>query len=304
MRLWGNLKIRTKIVVSIIAISLTFTTLYVVISITSNRSLSMANLQEKGSSLAIITGETVKASVQYTINEEIEKVLKQLMESDSDVSVAAVVIQGPKGEYAATAQKFAKGYESVNLTQPLKDLAKHPPVKKGEAVIVSDNNLKFIASKIDVTANDTLQNGYILLALNDLHSTQELRSEMLLMIALGAGLLLLSTAWAFFIARAITKPLEAAVAVAHALANGDLDVTVEVASLDETGQLLAALKRVVDTVQVLIADFSLLSESAIAGRLTVRADVTKHRGDFQKSCKELMAPWMLSSVRLPWLPTT
>ena len=282
MELWGNLKIRTKIMVSIVAISLTFTTLFVCISISSNRSESTRALLEKGASLAIITGETVKASVQYNIAEETEKVLKQLVSSDADVSMAAVVIQGPKGDYTVTAQKGAKGYESLNLSQPLKELAQHPPVKKGDAVVINGTALRFTATKIDLTANDALQNGYMLLALNNIHSSQELRHIILLMVGVGAALMLLSTLSAFFIARSITKPLDAAVAVAHALSNGDLTVNVEVSSTDETGQLMAAIKQVVETIRTLISDFSMLTDAAIAGRLAVRADAGKHRGDFQK----------------------
>ena len=282
MRLWGNLKIRTKIIFSITVISLAFTALFVSISVTSLSSTSTKSLQEKGSSLAIITGETLKASVQYNIGEETEKVLKQLLASDADVSVAAVVIQGAKGDYSVTTQKTAKGYESINLAQPLKDLSLRPPANKGDVVLIRNNKLQYLASKIELTANDALQNGYILLALNDTRSARELKTTTELMVGLGACLLLLSAAWAFFISRAITKPLSAAVDVAHALSNGDLSVTVTVSSKDETGQLMNALQQVVETVRTLISDFSMLSDGAIAGRLTVRADASKHRGDFQK----------------------
>ncbi len=282
MRLWSNLKIRTKIIISITVISLAFTALFVAISISSLESTSTKSLQEKGSSLAIITGETVKASVQYGIGEETEKVLKQLISSDPDVSVAAVVIQGGKGEYTVTARKMSKGYDSLNLDQPLKDLAQHPPVNKGDALLIGDHKLKYIASKIELTANDTLQNGYVLLALNDARSSRELRATTRLMVGVGAFLLLLSTAWAFFISLTITKPLSAAVSVAHAISNGDLSVTVEVSSTDETGQLMTALSQVVETIRTLISDFSMLSSGAIAGRLTIRANADKHLGEFRK----------------------
>jgi methyl-accepting chemotaxis protein len=282
MWVWDALKIRTKITVSIIVISLAFTALFVCISVFSNISTSTKSLQEKGFSLAVITGETVKASVQYAIGEDTEKVLKQLITSDTDVSAAAVVIQGPKGEFTVTSQKLAKGYESVTLGKTVKMLAQKPPATKGDAIVLGDDsNLKFVATKLDLTANDTLQNGYLLLALNDTRSSHELRSTILLMMGCGACLLLISTAWAFFISRAITKPLGAAVSLAHALSNGDLTVTVEVSSKDEIGQLMA-MNLVVATVRTLISDFSMLTDAAITGQLTVRADAAKHPGDFKK----------------------
>lgn len=54
--------------------------------------------------------------------------------------------------------------------------------------------------------------------------------------------LLLSIALGFFITRAITRPLNQAVAVAQTVAAGDLTSRIEVVSKDETGQLLQALK--------------------------------------------------------------
>ena len=149
MSLWANLKISTKIIFSITFISLAFTALFVSISISTFHTESTNSLREKGTSLAIITGETVKASVQYNIAEDTEKVLSQLAASDKDVSVTAVIIQGPKGDYSTKAQKMAKGYEAIDLAQPMKDLAQHPPANKGETVVIRNNNLLYVAAKIE-----------------------------------------------------------------------------------------------------------------------------------------------------------
>jgi methyl-accepting chemotaxis protein len=282
MKLWSGITIRKKIMTSIVAISLIVAVSLVLVSTTTIRSLGSHSLLEKGSSLAIITGETVKASVQYNIQEETDKVLKQLLASDADVSAVAVVIQGAKGEYAIVTQKSSKGYESVNLGHSLKELGTRPPTKKGEVVVLGGNKLLLLASKIDLTANDAIQNGYLLLALNDARIFQELKTTILLMVGLGMFLMLLGTAWAFYISRSITKPLESAVSVANAISNGDLHIAVEVSSQDEIGQLMTAMKQMVDTIRVLITDFSQLTETAIAGELASRADASKHRGDFQK----------------------
>ena len=58
-------------------------------------------------------------------------------------------------------------------------------------------------------------------------------------IAIGLGL----AAWlGFLLIRAITRPLDAAVKLARAVAEGDLTQRIEVHSTDETGQLMQALK--------------------------------------------------------------
>ena len=281
MGTWSNLKISVKIMISIFTISLLIATSLVFISITTIRSMSLSSLREKGSSLGIITGETVKASVQYNIAEETEKTLTQLLASDSDVSIAAIVIQGPKGDYTVTTQKKAKDAASVTLNLPLKELGIHPPVKKGDVVVLGEGNLLFLAAKIDLTSNDTLQNGYLLLALNNAKTSRQITTSSTLMIGLGVLAMLLGTAWAVFISKSITKPLHVAVSVANAISDGDLSIDVVVSSKDEIGQLMAAMKQMVATIRALILDFSQLTEAATAGKLSIRANATNHRGDFR-----------------------
>ena len=62
-----------------------------------------------------------------------------------------------------------------------------------------------------------------------------------LMLILGLTALAISSAFAVWIARSITRPLDAAVSVAKKVADGDLTGKIQVNSSDETGQLLSAL---------------------------------------------------------------
>ncbi|MBI3727995.1 MAG: MCP four helix bundle domain-containing protein [Burkholderiales bacterium] len=62
-----------------------------------------------------------------------------------------------------------------------------------------------------------------------------------LMIVLGIIAFIISAAFAAWISRSITNPLDEAVKVATKVANGDLTGRIEVRSRDETGQLLSAL---------------------------------------------------------------
>lgn len=59
---------------------------------------------------------------------------------------------------------------------------------------------------------------------------------------------------AFFIGRSITRPLNLAVGVANRLAEGDLTAKIEVTSKDETGQLLAAMKNMVEKLSQIISE--------------------------------------------------
>ena len=119
MQMWKNLRIRNKLTISIVLIALVLTALLVAISITSIRKGGTKSLSDKGASLAIITAETVRAGVQYNVTEDVEKVLSQLISSDADISIAAVVIQNPKGTLAIASKKCTKDYEGFDLNRHL-----------------------------------------------------------------------------------------------------------------------------------------------------------------------------------------
>jgi len=76
------------------------------------------------------------------------------------------------------------------------------------------------------------------------NSAQASHTGHLLLIFTAFGTLL-SIGLGRFIARGITKPLAEAVSAANSIAEGDLRVTVEVKSQDETGQLMSAMQHMV-----------------------------------------------------------
>ena len=75
------------------------------------------------------------------------------------------------------------------------------------------------------------------------------RSLVLMLTAVAA---LLGVAIAWFATRSVTMPIRAAVAVARAVADGDLSSRIEVATRDETGQLLQALKDMNDSLVAIV----------------------------------------------------
>ncbi|QEM69983.1 methyl-accepting chemotaxis protein [Geobacter sp. FeAm09] len=78
----------------------------------------------------------------------------------------------------------------------------------------------------------------------------------MLLLCVAAGVVL-----AVVIARAIRRPLEEGVEVAHRLARGDLTMEVHVLSRDETGQLMTAMKEMVENLRQLITRTADISAS-------------------------------------------
>ncbi|HEX5339153.1 MAG TPA: methyl-accepting chemotaxis protein [Gallionella sp.] len=73
-------------------------------------------------------------------------------------------------------------------------------------------------------------------------------------IAVGASVVLLGIAIAFFITRSITRPLGDALDVANKIAEGDLTVKIGETGKDETGRLLAAVQRVAEKLAAVIGE--------------------------------------------------
>ena len=72
-----------------------------------------------------------------------------------------------------------------------------------------------------------------------------------------------------------------ATAVANKIAVGDLSTKIDLKPGDNTS-MLAAMQKMSQAIQNLVADAGVLSAAAVEGRLGTRADASKHQGDFRK----------------------
>jgi methyl-accepting chemotaxis protein len=85
----------------------------------------------------------------------------------------------------------------------------------------------------------------------------------------------------FFMIRSLTGQLRKAMAIADSIAAGNVDIEVLVDSRDEIGNLMGAMKQMVETIRSMVTDVATLSQAATAGKLATRADETKHQGQFR-----------------------
>lgn len=75
--------------------------------------------------------------------------------------------------------------------------------------------------------------------------------------------IVLSTLFGMSLIKSIINPIEKALHIANHLANGNLDVTIEIESQDEAGQLLQAMDHMVKTLMSLIRDIEALVTAAV-----------------------------------------
>jgi len=108
------------------------------------------------------------------------------------------------------------------------------------------------------------------------------RSNRTLLITLSAVGVLLGLGLGLFIASSIAKPLGLIAAAARNIAVGDVNQKIDYHSGDEVGALAEAFRAVIDAVNALTQDAAMLAHAAVEGKLTTRADASKHQGDYRK----------------------
>jgi len=111
----------------------------------------------------------------------------------------------------------------------------------------------------------------------------------------GVGLfvaIVLGIVTAVFITRTITRPLLKAVGIANQLSEGDLGLTIDVPSKDETGQLLEAMKNMVAKLREMVVDVKGAAENVSAGsqELTATAEqISQGASEQAASAEEVSA---------------
>jgi methyl-accepting chemotaxis protein len=109
-------------------------------------------------------------------------------------------------------------------------------------------------------------------------------------VTMGRIMVLVITVFAFIAALAfgivqglmISGRLKKTVHVLDKIAHGDLSERIEIKTTDEFLQLAESLNGVEDNIAALVGDTDTLVQSALDGRLSVRADPEKHKGDYRK----------------------
>ncbi|WP_198954925.1 methyl-accepting chemotaxis protein [Kineosporia sp. R_H_3] len=99
-----------------------------------------------------------------------------------------------------------------------------------------------------------------------------------IVLAVGVVVLMALSRW---ITVLITRPIGQLAEAADRLAAGDTDFTVDTTGVDEGGRALAAVDRTRTNIAALITDAGSLVEAAGEGRLSARADATRHQGGYR-----------------------
>jgi methyl-accepting chemotaxis protein len=175
--------------------------------------------------------------------------LKARLDTDADRKQFAAVLE-VRASFLAAKDQLIKLIRSNDVerarTYLLNDVR---PIQVGYLAAV-DQFSKLQAADMGVLAAD---------------ATAQARFARLMIIGLATGAALLASLIAFLITRSITRPIGAAVALARTVAAGDLSSRIEVTSTDESGQLLAALKAMNDSLSTVVSQVRQSSDSIATG---------------------------------------
>jgi methyl-accepting chemotaxis protein len=126
------------------------------------------------------------------------------------------------------------------------------------------------------------------------HVAEVADSGRLLLAGVGLLAVLLGAALAWWLTRSITVPLRSAVALANAVAQGDLSTRVAASSSDEAGELMAALNTMSDKLNALVTQVrggaDSISTAAIevaAGNLDLSSRTEQQAGALEESASAL-----------------
>ncbi len=115
----------------------------------------------------------------------------------------------------------------------------------------------------------------------DYNQHQSVFNSVLIIVVLGVGLLV-SIFVSVIFSGAISRPLRKTADAARKLADGDTNIMLDVKTEDETGLVAQAVQRAVLSISAMVQDANMLAEAAAEGRLSVRADASRHQGDYRR----------------------
>ncbi|HPN39874.1 MAG TPA: methyl-accepting chemotaxis protein, partial [Melioribacteraceae bacterium] len=93
-------------------------------------------------------------------------------------------------------------------------------------------------------------------------------------------ILVLSLGVGYYVINKFVGKIKTATDAAEKLSAGNLNIVLDTESKDEIGIMLNAMSKMIYTIKSLVSDVETLASAAVEGKLNVRADATKHQGDF------------------------
>ena len=213
----------------------------------------------------------------YNINFFNQRRIKRenLLNSDKDVSMAAVLVVEANGTAKAMAQKRDAKFEKLEA-----DVFTAPALKNLEGVKKKGDKLNFASQGLDGCAayiEDPLKKAYVILGLNRDRVGKETNKAMGVMVSLGVVMIALGFFGSLFLAGAIATPLDTISSRMRDISEGEGDLTarLDVHGNDEIAQVSIHFNRFVENIQGIVQQVMAISSSIASGSLQMSAGMSE-----------------------------
>ena len=199
---------------------------------------------------------TVDPREMEQLKQESEELFVELSIESEDLHIPGDLLTRSQETYRQIIQRHwdfqtTQAYELMNSSS-------------AEDYEVMYGTLDTMSQKIESTMKATVVRGNI-------------RFRIVTLLFFGAGLAVVAL-WGWYLKRSIATPITQAVGYAQMIAAGDLSMTIEAHTQDETGQLLRAFQTMASRLNSMLAEVETLIHAVQAGKLDVRGDARAFTG--------------------------
>jgi methyl-accepting chemotaxis protein len=288
---WNAFSIRKKLTVTNFLQTLLVTLLLVTVSGWMLDDSGQRALKSKGATLAALCAESTKAAVQFEDVSLLDQQFEQLLGSDQDLSVAAIVVLDPATRaLRVISHKQDAAAAGLDVAAFAQALASRPPDKKGEIRWFSSSGYQGLAIPVE----DSAKKPFFVLGLNQAQMRAQIVRKIAAMTLVGVLVLALGFLGARSVAGALIRPLELFQGRMREISSGDGDLTarLEVRGDDEIAHLATHFNQFVGNIQTLVREAVSVSASIASGtmqiaagmnEMTSAADAIAHSAEEQKT---------------------
>jgi methyl-accepting chemotaxis protein len=271
---WNTFSIRKKLTITNFLQTMLVTLVLVAVSGWMLDDSGRRALSTKGAALAALCAESTKAAVQFEDTSLLDQQFEQLLGSDPELSIAAIVVLDPASHaLRVVSQKKAAAAANLDALAFAKPLTSRAPEKQGE--VRTFTSLGHLGVAIPV--EDSAKKAFFVLGLNDAQMKAQIVRKIAAMGLVGCVILGLGYLGARSVAGALSRPLELFQDRMREISDGDGDLTarLEVRGDGEIAHLATHFNRFVGNIQALVREAVSIAASIASGTMQIAAGMNE-----------------------------
>ncbi|WP_026882765.1 methyl-accepting chemotaxis protein [Clostridium akagii] len=154
--------------------------------------------------------------------------------------------------------------------------------KIDDAIALMNGDASILTSKLDASITKAFQISIDEAAQRQADNKAEGTRDVIIIVLVILLAIIIAIILEIVISRIIGKPIKELVEASKSIAAGNLNVKLSFNTKDEVGDLGKDFEKIIFSLKNLVKDTDMLVEAAENGKLDIRADASKHYGDYKK----------------------